>query len=376
MSAADAALFPGFDVARASRRPARRSIASIGGSGPPLLLLHGYPQTHAMWHKIAPRLAERLHRRLQRSARLRRLVEARGRRDARQLFEARDGAGSGRGDARARASRASGSPATIAAGASRIACASIIRDAVERVAVLDISPTRIMYGKTDQAFATAYYHWFFLIQPFDLPERLIGADPDLLPAQEDRRLGLGGRASSIRARSPSTSAASAIRRRSTRPARTIARRRRSISSTTTRMSRQAARSTCPLLVLWGDEGRRPPAVRSARRLARGRDATCAARALPSGHYLAEEAPEETLAELLALLRRLSALASGASGRTAKSHRLDIIRRLGQVAQLVEQRTENPCVGGSIPPLATNFRGTRSGPQNRPRIEFRPWPPIT
>ena len=50
-------------------------------------------------------------------------------------------------------------------------------EAVERVAVLDISPTRIMYAGTDMAFATAYYHWFFLIQPFDLPERLIGADP-------------------------------------------------------------------------------------------------------------------------------------------------------------------------------------------------------
>ena len=61
-------------------------------------------------------------------------------------------------------------------------------DAVERVAVLDISPTRIMYGRTDKAFASAYYHWFFLIQPFDLPERLIGADPDLLPAAQDRRL--------------------------------------------------------------------------------------------------------------------------------------------------------------------------------------------
>ena len=47
----------------------------------------------------------------------------------------------------------------------------------QRVAVLDISPTRIMYAGTDKAFATAYYHWFFLIQPFDLPERLIGADP-------------------------------------------------------------------------------------------------------------------------------------------------------------------------------------------------------
>src|SRR5207248_9709567 len=48
---------------------------------------------------------------------------------------------------------------------------------VDKLVVLDISPTRAMYGKTDQAFATAYYHWSFLIQPFDLPERLIGADP-------------------------------------------------------------------------------------------------------------------------------------------------------------------------------------------------------
>ncbi len=81
---------------------------------------------------------------------------------------------------------------TIAAGASRIGSSSIILRAIERVAVLDISPTRTMYGKTDKAFATAYYHWFFLIQPFDLPERLIASDPGLLPAQENRRLGIGG----------------------------------------------------------------------------------------------------------------------------------------------------------------------------------------
>jgi haloacetate dehalogenase len=48
---------------------------------------------------------------------------------------------------------------------------------IERLAVLDISPTAIMYARTDKAFATAYYHWFFLIQLYDLPERLIGADP-------------------------------------------------------------------------------------------------------------------------------------------------------------------------------------------------------
>ena len=50
-------------------------------------------------------------------------------------------------------------------------------EAVERVAVLDISPTATMFGRTDQAFATAYYHWFFLIQPAPFPETLIGHDP-------------------------------------------------------------------------------------------------------------------------------------------------------------------------------------------------------
>ena len=59
--------------------------------------------------------------------------------------------------------------------------------------MLDISPTRIMYARTDKAFATAYYHWFFLIQPFDLPERLIGADPVYYLHKKTRRMGVGRR---------------------------------------------------------------------------------------------------------------------------------------------------------------------------------------
>ena len=76
------------------------------------------------------------------------------------------------------ASRGSSSSATIAAAASRIGSCLDHPDAVERVAVLDISPTALDVRQAPiMAFATAYYHWFFLIQPFDLPERLIGADP-------------------------------------------------------------------------------------------------------------------------------------------------------------------------------------------------------
>ena len=67
-----------------------------------------------------------------------------------------------------------------------------------------------MYGATDQAFATAYYHWFFLIQPFDLPETADRLRPRVLPAPENSAAGRSGlRTSSIRARSPNTSAASA-----------------------------------------------------------------------------------------------------------------------------------------------------------------------
>ena len=60
---------------------------------------------------------------------------------------------------------------------------------VERLALLDILPTAYVYEHVDRTFATAYYHWFFLIQPADLPERLIGGDPLVLPAPLAGQLG-------------------------------------------------------------------------------------------------------------------------------------------------------------------------------------------
>ena len=154
-------------------------------------LLHGYPQTHAMWHRIAPRLAERF------------TVVCSDLRGYGDSSKPEGGERSVNYSKRAMAAdqvelmRALGFPRFRLAGhdrGGRVSHRLCVDhpEAVERVAVLDISPTRIMYGKTDKALATAYYHWFFLIQPFDLPEKLIGADPVLLPAEEDRRLGLGG----------------------------------------------------------------------------------------------------------------------------------------------------------------------------------------
>src|SRR6266496_718821 len=175
MSSADSALFPGFGVRRIATRDAEIHCV-VGGSGPPLLLLHGYPQTHAIWHHVAPRLAEHFTVVL---------TDLRGYGDSSKPAD-----GDHHVNYSKRAMAADQAEVMRALGFARFRLAGHDRGgrvahrlcldhpaAVERVAVLDISPTRIMYGKTDMAFATAYYHWFFLIQPFDLPERLIGADP-------------------------------------------------------------------------------------------------------------------------------------------------------------------------------------------------------
>ena len=166
--------------------------------------------------------------------------------------------------------------------------------AVERVAVLDISPTRIMYGKTDKAFASAYYHWFFLIQPFDLPERLIGADP-VYYLRRRSAAGRAGSTSSIRGRWPSTSAVSGD------PATIHATCEDYRAAADIDLEHDAAdrdaRIGCPLLALWGAKGvvnRLFDPIADWGSVARD----VRGRALPSGHFLAEEAPEQTLDEFL------------------------------------------------------------------------------
>jgi haloacetate dehalogenase len=166
-------------------------------------------------------------------------------------------------------------------------------DAVVRVAVLDISPTSVMYGKTNQAFATAYYHWFFLIQPFDLPERLIGADPTYYLHRKLGSWGTGTAHFDPRAmaeyercfRDPATIHATCEDYRAA-------------AAIDLEHDAQDAdrRVTCPLLVLWGEKGvvhRFFKPVEDWRSVAddvRGKS-------LPCGHYLAEEEPHATLFEL-------------------------------------------------------------------------------
>jgi haloacetate dehalogenase len=169
-------MFEGFTRERIKTSGAEIALMR-GGSGAPLLLVHGYPQTHVMWHKVAPRLAERF------------------------TVVAPDLRGYG----------ASSKPATddkhltyskramandlaevmTAMGFSQFNIAGHDRggrvtyrlaldhpERVRRVAVLDIIPTLEQFERMNRMSARAAYHWFFLTQPAPFPETLIGRDPD------------------------------------------------------------------------------------------------------------------------------------------------------------------------------------------------------
>ncbi len=288
-------LFPGFTTHRVETSGATIHCA-MGGRGPPLLLLHGYPQTHAMWHKVAPALA---------ATYTVVCADLRGYGDSgKPESDATHAAYSKRAMAQdmVEVMRHFGFARFRLAGhdrGGRVAHRLCVDhpDAVERVAVLDISPTRLMYGKTDRAFATAYYHWFFLIQPFDLPEKLIGADPAYYLR---KKTGGWGSASGIfDARAYAEYERCFVRADTIHATCEDYRAAASIDLAHDDEDVAAGRKVrCPLLALWGDKGvvhRYFTPLEDWRTVAEN----VRGRALPSGHYLAEEAPEETLRELAA-----------------------------------------------------------------------------
>jgi haloacetate dehalogenase len=169
-------MFEGFNRSRIATDGVSINVVH-GGSGPPLLLLHGCPQTHAMWSLVAPLLADRFTvvcpdlRGYGDSSKPRGLPDASNytfRAMAadqvavmKQLgFDRFDVAGHDRGG-RVAHRMALDWPAE-----------------VRRLAMLDIVPTLHMYETTDRSFATKFWLWFFLPLPEPIPERMIGADPD------------------------------------------------------------------------------------------------------------------------------------------------------------------------------------------------------
>ncbi len=169
-------MFQGFAERRVASDDADLYVR-VGGSGPPLLLLHGYPQTHVMWHAVAPRLARRFTVVL---ADLRGYGRSRGPKpdpehrgySKRAMAE----------DAR-RVMAALGHARFFVAGhdrGGRVGYRLALDDpeCVAGLAVLDIIPTIEQWERLDWRRALSTFHWPFLAQPAPLPERLIGHDPD------------------------------------------------------------------------------------------------------------------------------------------------------------------------------------------------------
>ena len=153
-----------------------------GGQGPPVLLLHGYPQTGQMWRKVAPKLLEQLHRGVPGLARLRRFRQA-----ARRLRQEDHGARHARGDDGAGAHESYAVVGHDRGGRVAHRLALDYPQAVTRLCVLDIVPTHTVFARTDRHLAAAYWHWFYFQAP-DLPELMISAVPEAVSAHMFRAL--------------------------------------------------------------------------------------------------------------------------------------------------------------------------------------------
>ncbi len=281
-------MFEGFETAMIETGAATIRVRH-GGSGPPLLLLHGHPQTHVMWHKIAPRLAEDFT-----------VVAAdlTGYGDSSKPTTTPDHLPySKRAMAQDQVAvmRSLGFDRFFVAGHDRGGrCAYRMAldhpERVQKLAVLDIVPTSEAFRRADMKFGLGYWHWFFLAQPFDFPERLIGADPDAYYFRGTRDLFAPEALSEYLrcVRNPATIHAMCEDYRAGA----------TIDFALDEADRGTRRIACPTLALWGRRGALEGWY-DVLGIWRDWADDVQGRALDSGHYLAEEAPDETYAALRA-----------------------------------------------------------------------------
>ena len=266
-----------------------------GGSGPPLLLLHGHPQTHAMWHRVAPALAKYFTVVM---------MDLRGYGDsARPESDAQHAAYSKREmalDALAVMQHYGFEHFGVLAHdrGARVAHRLALDHpaAVDRLMLLDIAPTLAMYENTSLAFATAYWHWFFLIQPPPLPEALIESDP-----VRYLRSVMGKRHAGLAAFAPDALAEYERCIQITGTAHAICEDYRAsgtIDLMHDRADLQAGRKlTQPIKILWGEHGAVGQCF-DVLALWHERAVQVTGNSLPSGHYIAEEAPELLIPQAL------------------------------------------------------------------------------
>jgi haloacetate dehalogenase len=263
-----------------------------GGSGPPLLLLHGHPQTHVTWRKVAPTLARRFT-----------IVAP----DLRGYGDSSKPPGGDNHIAYSKREMARdqvllmrrlGYPRFCVAGhdrGGRVAHRLALDhpDAVSRIAVFDIAPTATMYALTNKEFATRYFWWFFLIQPAPLPETLIGADPEFF-----LRKHIEGQNKISGATEPDVFAE--YLRCYSDPATRHAICEDYRAAATIDLQHDAedahARIAAPLLALWGGRGT-VGALYDVLKTWREKATNVSGRALDCGHTLQEERPAEVIDEL-------------------------------------------------------------------------------
>ncbi len=289
-------MFEGFELAHVDTGEA--TIRSrVGGNGPPLLLLHGNPQTHVMWHRIAPGLAEHFtvvaadlrgyggsskppttpdHEPYSKRAMARDQVAL-----MRHFgFESFAVAGHDRG------------------GRCAYRMALDYPERVNKLAVLDILPTYEHYRRADMRFSMGYWHWFFLPQPCPLPEKLIGGDPEWFfrrnwPGAEEV---------------PAFFAPEAIEDywsafSDPGTVHAICEDYRAGATYDYRLDEAdfgIHKIACPLLALWGRQGI-IERLYDPLEVWRGWADDVSGHAIDAGHYLVEERPEETLQALRSFL---------------------------------------------------------------------------
>jgi len=288
-----AAFFPGFKPGKFAATGATINYV-IGGSGSPVLMMHGYPENHLMWRKVAPELAKS-HT----------VIAA----DLRGYGDSSKPAGGGdHSDYSKRAMaqdqvelmRSLGFPSFAVVGHDRGGrvghrMARDYREAVTRIAVLDIVPTYTLYHSVTREFATAYYHWFFLIQPAPFPETLIGNSVEFFM---QRSLG----ALVPEAIDPDVFAE--YLRTFREPAGVHACCEDYRAGASIDLEHDAVdlanKITCPLLTLWAEKG---PMNRLYDVVAVWKEfgTNVSGKTIPAGHFMAEEKPQDVLVELTKFL---------------------------------------------------------------------------
>jgi haloacetate dehalogenase len=292
-------VFEGFE---ARDLPCERGTirAMVGGAGPPLLLLHGYPQTHLMWRAAAPLLAEHFT-----------VIAAdlSGYGDSLRPAPASDHAPHSK-----RAMALDQVQAMMSLGHEHFAVAGHDRggrvayrmalDHPERVsalAVLDIVPTAEVWSRADDKLALAYWHWGFLAQPAPLPERLIGGDPDAYFDHHLLMIGLGTDADAypadvMKAYRRQLDDASAVN--------AICEDYRAGATIDRRLDEADRGRTidCPVSCLWGARGALPVFYGDVLEVWRPWAPAVTGRAVDASHFLVEDRPREVAAELIAFLQ--------------------------------------------------------------------------